>query len=259
MDAIREPAVAGLFYPADSAVLERMLDTCMRDRCEHPAGVTPALVVPHAGLPFSGAVAASAYALLTGTPAPRRVALLGPSHRVAFDGLALSSAHAFRTPFGDLAVDYPAGLEALAGVQVLDAAHAAEHSLEVQLPFLQRLWGEQARIAPLVVGECGAGQVADVIEHLMAEQPTLLLLSTDLSHFHDYDSARRIDAGTVAEIEALHATLEPQQACGCRPLNGLIEYCRRHGHGLQKLDVRNSGDTAGGRDRVVGYGAFHLQ
>ena len=259
MEAIREPAVAGLFYPAASAALERMLDACMDGRRPAADASPRVLVVPHAGLPFSGPVAASAYALLAARPAPRRVALVGPSHRVAFEGMALSSAASFRTPLGDLAVDYPARLAELPGVQVLDAAHADEHSLEVQLPFIQRLWGSAAPIAPVVVGDAGPAPVAALIERLLEDDDTLLLVSTDLSHFHDYEQARHIDAGTVAAIEALRTDITPRQACGCRPLNGLAEYCRRHGNTLAALDVRNSGDTAGGRERVVGYGAFVLR
>jgi len=260
VQSIRSPAVAGLFYPAEPAALARMLDACMAGRADATPPVSRVLVVPHAGLPFSGPVAATAYASLQGTARPRRVVLLGPSHRVALSGLALSGASHFRTPLGDMPVDYPELPGTADGfVRLLEIGHQAEHSLEVQLPFLQRLWGADLPIAPIVVGDADPARIAELIAQVLEEPDTLLLVSTDLSHFHDYLAARRLDAETVARIESLAGPVTPEQACGCRPLNGLLAHCRAVGGRLLAVDVRNSGDTAGGRERVVGYGAFTLQ
>ena len=260
MQQIRSPAVAGLFYPDEPAALSRMLDACLSGRADTTPRASPVLVVPHAGLPFSGPVAATAYASLQGTARPRRVILLGPSHRVALSGLALSGASHFRTPLGDMPVDYPELPNSADGfVRPMEIAHQAEHSLEVQLPFLQRLWGPDLPIAPIVVGDGEPGRVGELIGQMLDEPDTLLLVSTDLSHFHDYETARRLDAETVARIESLAGPVTPEQACGCRPLNGLMAYCLAAGRRLMAVDVRNSGDTAGGRERVVGYGAFTLQ
>lgn len=257
MTKIRESAVAGLFYPADSAALSDAVDRCMSERVRG-ARAARVMVVPHAGLPYSGCVAATAYAALEDGRRPSRVAVLGPPHRLPVDGVATSSATAFATPGGLLSVAYPDALWTMPDVCVSDDAHLAEHCIEVQLPFLQRIWGNTPTLAPLLVGDTEATVVADIIELLLADADTLVLISSDLSHFHGYDSARRIDAATVAVLEASSGTLGPEQACGCRALNGLLEYCRRNDRHLHALDVRNSGDTAGGRDRVVGYAALAL-
>jgi AmmeMemoRadiSam system protein B len=263
---LRAPAVAGLFYPDDPDELRRQLRACLsegrrRARAAIEAGARPkALVVPHAGYVYSGPVAGSAYALVEPWAGEiRRVVLLGPSHRVPFRGLALSSARAFSTPLGDVALDGP-GAEALARlpqVRVLDAAHAEEHSLEVQLPFLQELLGERFVLLPLVAGDAPAADVAAVIEAVWGGPETLVLVSSDLSHYQDYETARALDAATTVAIEALRPEgLDAESACGRVPLRGLLVAARGHGLAARTLDLRSSGDTAGPRDRVVGYGAY---
>ncbi|MEE4190725.1 MAG: AmmeMemoRadiSam system protein B [Halieaceae bacterium] len=259
MSSVRQAAVAGRFYPADPSILQREVDALLAaaQPSDH-SGQTKALVVPHAGHIYSGPVAADAYRLLQESQQPpTRVILLGPAHRVAFKGIASSSAAAFRTPLGDIPVDRDAlaRIADLPGVHCRDAAHAPEHSLEVHLPFLQRSLG-QFQLLPLVVGDAPTEQVAAVIEALWGGPETLLVISSDLSHFLDYDRARARDANTARRIEALATDLHGEEACGCRPLNGLLSVLKARGLSIRRLAMNNSGDTAGDRDRVVGYGAW---
>ena len=257
MRTIRKPAVAGLFYPADAAHCGAAVRKYLRV-ARSDAPVPKALLSPHAGFVYSGPIAASAYApLAAAAPRITRVVLLGPSHRVPFAGLALSGAEAFATPLGEIPLDGTAAgrLERLPQVRLLDEAHAMEHSLEVQLPFLQAVVGD-FRLVPLVVGDASSGDVAEVLDELWGGTETLLVVSSDLSHYHDYDSANRLDSETSAAITRLDATIGPERACGCRALNGLLRVARRRGLEARLLDLRNSGDTAGDRRRVVGYGAY---
>lgn len=258
MTRIREPAVAGTFYPGDAPSLERAVDAYLAG-AEAGGPAPKALIAPHAGYAYSAPVAASAYARLrplAGTV--RRVVLLGPSHRVPFRGIALSAAEAYRTPLGLVPVDREAvaELEGLEQVGYLDEAHAWEHSLEVHLPFLQRVLGEFT-LVPLVVGDADAEAVAAVLDRLWGGPETLVVVSSDLSHYHDYATARELDARTSELIAGLTTTrLRGEQACGCRPINGLIQAVKEHGLKGEVIDLRCSGDTAGPRDRVVGYGAY---
>jgi AmmeMemoRadiSam system protein B len=256
---IREPAVAGLFYPDDPLLLQQQVDNLLAQ--EVPVGAAPkALIVPHAGFIYSGPVAASAYLQLASVREQiQRVVLLGPAHRVAFSGLAASSARYFATPLGMVRIDQQA-MDAILGlpqVRVLDEAHRDEHSLEVQLPFLQTVLNNNFGLIPLVVGDAEPDAVAEVIELLWGGPETLVLISSDLSHYHDYDTARRLDSATSHAIEQLNPqAIDYQQACGRTPVNGLLLAARHHQLQARTLDQRNSGDTAGGRDRVVGYGAY---
>lgn len=258
MTSIRQPAVAGLFYPAERAELLDQLSRLMHDS---PAtgSVPKAIIAPHAGYAYSGPVAARAYARLR--PAPeriRRVVLLGPSHRVPLLGLASSSAEAFETPLGRIPIDRDCltTLADLPQVKLLDQAHALEHSLEVHLPFLQTLLADFT-LVPLVVGDATAAEVADVLERLWGGPETLIVISSDLSHYHDYATAQQLDHATCRAIETLrHQAIGYEQACGRVPVSGLLETARRHCLSVETLDLRNSGDTAGPRDQVVGYGAW---
>ena len=258
MDVLRPAAVAGFFYPGSAAALAGDVG---RFVAAVPATDEPkpkAIVVPHAGYVYSGPVAASAYARLAAAGERiRRVVLLGPAHRVAVRGLAVPEATAFATPLGDVEVDAEAVARALTlpQVGVSAAAHAQEHSLEVQLPFLQIVLGE-FRVVPLVVGAATADEVAAVLDLLWGGPETLIVVSTDLSHYHRYDDARAIDRGTVEQVLALTPGLDHEQACGATPLNGLLLCARRRALVPELLDLRNSGDTAGDRARVVGYAAF---
>jgi len=256
MREVRRPAVAGYFYPADPGELGEMLAHLLEDA---PAG-PPAkvLIAPHAGYVYSGPIAASAYARLTPVREHiTQVVLLGPSHRVAFRGLARCNARAYETPLGHVPVDTDtaARLEDLAGVRLLDEAHAQEHSLEVHVPFLQTVLSE-FHLTPLVVGETTPEEIARVLDTLWGDEETLIVVSSDLSHYLSYETAREVDQKTALAIEACSQSISPEQACGCRPINGLLHALAARRMSIHTIDLRNSGDTAGTRDRVVGYGAF---
>lgn len=257
MTITRPPAVSGMFYPRDPAVL--LHDVRALLAAAGSSELTPkALIVPHAGYVYSGAVAASAFAVLQKiAPRIRRVVLFGPTHRVAVRGLALPGADVFTTPLGAVQVDKDAELaiSRLPFVARVPEVHAQEHSLEVQLPFLQTVLGNFS-LLPLAVGDASNEEVADVIDLLWGGNETLIVVSSDLSHYLPYDAARRVDNATVQNILDLAEGISHQQACGATPINGLILAARRHHLTPHLLDLRNSGDTAGPRDGVVGYAAF---
>lgn len=260
---VRPAAVAGMFYPGNPAELAVQVDRLLSGAPgggELPRGIPEAIVVPHAGYIYSGPIAASAYALLRGAADRiRRVLLLGPSHYVALRGLALPDAAALATPLGELPVS-EAGAARVARLPQVTAsarAHAREHSLEVQLPFLQRVL-PGVPVVPLVVGQAEPEEVAQVIEALW-EPGTLVVVSTDLSHYLTWDEARAVDGETARRILALDPGLAPEDACGAAPLRGLLVAARRRGLRVRQLDLRNSGDTAGDKRRVVGYGAFAFE
>jgi len=259
MGQIRRPAVAGTFYPGSSDELEETVAACLAAAGASAEPPPKALIAPHAGYVYSGPVAGSAYARLSPLRGRvQRVVLLGPAHRVACRALAVPSCDAFATPLGAVALDREA-LElalTLPQVETFDAPHAEEHSLEVHLPFLQTMLGE-FRLAPFVVGDAAPQEVDEVLELLWGGPETLVVVSSDLSHYHDYATAQRMDAETTRAIEALDAeAIGTEQACGRIPVQGLLLAARRHGLGAHAVDVRSSGDTAGPRDRVVGYGSY---
>ena len=258
---IRQPAVAGTFYPADANQLQSEVDELLHAAPEVNKlddRTLKALIVPHAGYIYSGPVAAIGYAALGKRRSKiNRVVLLGPSHRVALLGIAVPDCEMFQTPLGNIPLDC-AGLEKLAqhhAVQVMDDAHTLEHSLEVHLPFLQTILAEFS-LLPLVVGVTEPEVVAEILETLWGGEETLIVISSDLSHFLSYDSARQKDRNTSRLIEALDYTVNGEQACGCYPLNGLLKLSQHKGLEINTLDLRNSGDTAGSHDRVVGYGTY---
>jgi AmmeMemoRadiSam system protein B len=261
VNSTRPAAVAGLFYPEQRAELERSVGGYLREAAAglRAAPAPKAMIVPHAGFRFSGPIAASAYVrIATLRDQVRRVVLLGPSHRVALRGLAASSASAFRTPLGEVPLDRDAIDELLAfpQVQLMDAAHQAEHSLEVQLPFLQMTLSDFA-LVPLSVGDAEAQQVDEVIEALWGGPETLIVVSSDLSHYLPYETARKRDAATSRAIEALDPDgLDAESACGRVPARGLLLAARRHSLAVETVDLRNSGDTAGNKGEVVGYGSY---
>lgn len=255
---IRPPAVADMFYPGSAPVLARDLRRMLAEIPPVSGTRAKAIIAPHAGYIYSGPIAASVYSPLAASYGSiRRVVLLGPTHRVAVNGLALPAASAFATPLGVVPIDRQAvaAIEPLPQVVVSDAAHAHEHSLEVQLPFLQTVLGEFA-LLPLAVGRASATQVAEVLECLWGGDETLIVISSDLSHYLPYAAARQTDSNTARHILALDAHIDHQQACGATPVNGLLLAARQHDLEAQLIDLRNSGDTAGDRSRVVGYGAF---
>jgi len=254
---VRPAAVAGLFYPRDSRELAQSL-AAMLSNASSEGALPKAIIAPHAGYMYSGPIAATVYARLkAGRDRVKRVVLLGPTHRVAADGLALPDTAAFATPLGTVPVDVEAveKIRTLPQVTTSGPAHALEHSLEVHLPFLQALLGEFS-LVPLAVGHADADEVAGVLDALWDGPGTLIVVSSDLSHYHPYDVAQAIDRRTADGILALRTDITHEQACGATPVIGMNLIAQQRGLEPQLLDLRNSGDTAGDRGRVVGYGAF---
>jgi AmmeMemoRadiSam system protein B len=260
MISVRPPAVAGLFYPAAAAELQREIDALLA--AAEPAArakpVPKAIIVPHAGYIYSGPIAAAAYARLApARDAIKRVVLLGPVHRVPIRGLALPAASMLATPLGNVMIDAQAhaALSLLPQVTISAAAHAQEHSLEVHLPFLQTVL-TAFTVVPLAVGDASAEEVAQVLDTLWGGDETLIVVSSDLSHYLNYSEAQAIDRTTAQAILDLRSNISHAQACGGTPVNGLTLAAQRHHLTPDLIDLRNSGDTAGDRQRVVGYGAF---
>jgi len=262
MQNIRPAAVAGMFYPAEPGQLAHdvlQLLAQARTNTSRPNVLTPkALIVPHAGYIYSGAIAATAYATLLPIAARiRRVVLLGPTHRVAVRGLALPGADAFDTPLGRVMLDTAAAsaIARLPQVTVSAQAHALEHSLEVQLPFLQSVLTDFT-LLPLAVGMATAEEVAEVLDALWGGDETLIVISSDLSHYLPYATAQLVDNETAQSILKLQQPIAHDHACGGTPVSGLIVAAQHHHLVPHLLDLRNSGDTAGTRDQVVGYASF---
>ena len=259
---MRNAAVAGLFYPGDPRSLAAEVDELLGgvEQGGPRLGFPKALIVPHAGYIYSGPIAARAYdELAPARGIVRRVVLLGPVHRVPVRGLAVPTDEAFVTPLGRIAVDRAAiaDIRSLRQVVASDAAHLQEHALEVQLPFLQRQLGEFS-LVPFAVGDASPEQVAEVIDRLWGGPETLIVISTDLSHYHPYAEARQIDRNTVTRIASFATDLEHEEACGATPLNGFLHAAQKRNLAIKLLAACNSGDTAGGKGQVVGYSAFAL-
>ncbi|MDO5729285.1 MAG: AmmeMemoRadiSam system protein B [Actinomycetaceae bacterium] len=258
MTVTRPPAVAGLFYPHDPHELRRVVDDALAQA--QPSALTSRMVIsPHAGYIYSGALAATAISCLPRQI--RRVLILGPCHRVGIDGMALAGADMHATPLGDIPTDHDLTDQIVSHPSVVTApvVHQAEHSIEVQLPFLQRHLDDGFTIVPLAVGRVSASAVAEIIEMAWHHQDTAVVVSSDLSHYLPYAQARAVDADTVHRILTLDGPLSGDQACGAYPVSGLIEFARRHHLAPVVLDSCNSGDTAGDRSRVVGYGALAVR
>jgi hypothetical protein len=268
MNRVRPPAVAGLFYPDDPTLLAREVERYLaaadaNEECAAPgaAEVARAVIAPHAGFVYSGPIAAHAYSFLRPLKGKiERVVIVGPTHRVAIRGLAAPTVDAFATPLGAMPVDAAARarVAALPQVMLADEPHRLEHAIEVQLPFLHSVLGPVPTL-PLVAGDASADDVAQAID-AAAEGDltrTFVVISSDLSHYHDYRTAQRMDRATSDAVEALDArAIGWDQACGRVPIAGMIEIARACGLKARTVDLRNSGDTAGDRSRVVGYGAY---
>ncbi len=257
---IRTAAVAGQFYPADRETLAKQVDAYLSDAGDSDIS-SRAIIAPHAGYIYSASVAAMAYAcIIPIADQIRRVVLLGPSHHVYVPGIAICDAEAYATPLGTVPIDTVAQqrISHLPQVVLLNKAHCNEHSLEVHLPFLQRILGSFS-LVPLVVGDCPAALVSEVLDLFCDDPHCLIVVSSDLSHFHDYETANEIDAHTSQLIEQLnYDDLKSEQACGCRPVSGLLYNANKRRLRIVTLDQRNSGDTAGSKLRVVGYGAYAI-
>ena len=260
MPAVRPAAVAGSFYPGDAGALAAEVSSYLAEAPAPSPGLRApkAIIAPHAGYIYSGPIAASIYARLAPLRGRvRRVVLAGPAHREYVAGVAVPSVQAFASPLGDVPLDREAidSLGQFPFVEVSDRAHALEHSLEVQLPFLQSVLGSFS-LVPIVVGEASADEMAALLDSLWGGTETLVVVSSDMSHYLPYRSARGRDSRTAQAIANLDAHVVPEEACGAAPINGLLRTARSRRLRSEIVDLRNSGDTAGGLDRVVGYGAF---
>ena len=257
----RQPAVAGTFYPANSQQLQQSVNRLLEDaKTQEPP--PKAIIAPHAGFVYSGAIAASAYSRLIQTRKTiTQVILIGPSHRFAFNGLAISRSKSYSTPLGEIAVDTAAvnDIACLDFVEYVEQAHRYEHCLEVQLPFLQTVL-DSFTIVPIVAGDATPEQVSTVLKMLWNGPQTLIVISSDLSHFHDYKTAQKIDQKTSEYIVDLqYEALGYESACGRIPIGGLLALAREKLFCVKSIDLRNSGDTAGDKNRVVGYGAYVVE
>jgi hypothetical protein len=259
MDKTRQPAVAGMFYPANKQSLKKDIQNYLQEANNDEKINIKGIIVPHAGYIYSGLTAASAYKqIIPLKDKINRVVLLGPSHRVAFTGLAVPESKVFNTPLGNIPIDEESiqKLSELSQVIVSEQAHHDEHSLEVQLPFLQEILGDFS-LVPLVVGDAEPHEVAEVINRLFGDEHTLIVISTDLSHFHEYYEAQKIDQATSDAIVDLKPELiDYEDACGRNGLKGMLTVAKEKNLSVELLDLRNSGDTAGDKNRVVGYGAY---
>ena len=258
MHDVRPAAVAGMFYPQARARLAEDVRGYLSSAPSTAGAAPKAVIVPHAGYVYSAPIAAAAFAQLAALrDRVKRVVLLGPTHRVAVRGLAVPDVQAFATPLGEVPLDREAIARARTLPQVVtsDRAHAQEHALEVQLPFLQTVLTEFS-LVPFAVGDATPSEVAEVLDELWGGPETLIVVSSDLSHYHPYAVSRHIDRATADTILALSPTLDHEQACGATPVNGLLVCAERRGLTPALLDLRNSGDTAGDRARVVGYASF---
>ena len=257
----RYPVFAGSFYPAHPQQLHALVSQLLAD-ATCAAKVPKAVIVPHAGYRYSGPVAAAVYQRLRSAEQRiKRVVLMGPSHRVAFTGLAVTAADGYLTPFGDIPIDKVAvaDLLRLPFVERIEEAHAQEHSLEVHLPFLQQVLDDFC-LVPIVAGDASAEQVRQVLELLWGGPETLIVISSDLSHFHDYATAQQLDQATSQHIEDLdYQAIDAQAACGCVPVRGLLKLLKQQARSIKTVALNNSGDTAGDKQRVVGYGAYVVE
>ena len=254
----RLPAVAGVFYPANPEILRDTLASLM-DAVQNTIKVPKAIIVPHAGYIYSGKIAASAYARLkAGAAHIRRVVIIAPSHHFYFEGLAVPHAHFFNTPLGDIPLDTVViqNLLTLPFIVCSDEAHRLEHSVEVQLPFLQMVL-KNFKLIPIVTGDASAEQAAQGLELFYEDTDTLIVISSDLSHYHNYKTAQQLDLETTKKIEQLkYEQLDYESACGQVAVSGLLALAKKKVCKVKNIDLRNSGDTAGDKQRVVGYGAY---
>lgn len=259
MSLVRPAAVAGMFYPGEPAALAAEVASYLADAGAAEGAAAPkAIIAPHAGYMYSGPVAGAIYARLRPLAGRvRRVVLVGPAHRVWVRGAAVPAVEGFHTPLGEVRLDAEAlaVLRRLPFVEVNDHAHAREHALEVHLPFLQAVIGAFT-LVPVVVGDASPDEMAALLDALWGGEETLVVVSSDMSHYLPYDAAARRDRETADAILRLEATLDPEDACGAAPINGLLRSASRRGLEVEEIDLRNSGDTAGDRSRVVGYAAF---
>ncbi|MBF0279235.1 MAG: AmmeMemoRadiSam system protein B [SAR324 cluster bacterium] len=261
-NTIRPPAVANSFYPGDPAILRAQIKNYLEEVPVEQKKIPKAIIVPHAGYIYSGPIAAYAYkALVAAKSVIKRVVLLGPAHRVQVSGIAAPSSAFFSTPFGEIPVDQAAIdklVQRFEYVQFLDRAHVSEHSLEVHLPFLQEAL-DRFSLIPFLVGNASGPEVGAVLDALWGGPETLVVISSDLSHYHSYQEAKLLDQRTAEIIEQFKGEkLDYESACGRNPIKGLLAVAPKYHLQIERVDLRSSGDTAGSKDQVVGYGSWIL-
>ncbi len=261
LNTVRNPCVAGYFYPADPTVLAATVQNLIVNATDLNVNAPKAIIAPHAGYIYSGPIAATIYkTLIPHKDLIKRVVLLGPAHRVGFSGIAVTNMGAFATPLGTIPIDLD-GIKStldIPTVSVFEHAYDAEHSLEVQLPFLQSILTSFSLI-PCVVGDADPNNVSILLQRLWGGTETLIVISSDLSHYHDYYTAQKLDIETTqAIVELAPQKIKDNQACGRLPVRGLLLAAAKLNLTARVLDLRNSGDTAGDKNHVVGYGAYHF-
>lgn len=261
MDFVRQPSVAGHFYPADQTILASTVNNLLNAAKTTNLPAPKAIIAPHAGYIYSGPIAATIYKTISPNKNTiKRVVLLGPAHHLGFFGIAVTKIKYFATPLGTIPVDNESinSITNLEGIMLLEQAYNMEHCLEVQLPFLQQTL-QNFSIVPCIVGNAKPIDVANLLLHLWGGTETLIVISSDLSHYHDYISAQKLDTATTAAIVNLRPEkIADDQACGRLPIKGLLLAAAKLKLQAQVLDLRNSGDTAGDKTRVVGYGAYYF-
>lgn len=262
MPTIRVPAVSGSFYPSSKLELELLIKKLLQRANPDINSLHPrAIISPHAGYIYSGEAAASVYSMISNTPFSR-VLLLGPTHRVAFNGMALSHADFFNTPLGDIPLDKQTinKLCSMPDFTFNDAAHQHEHSLETQLPFLQSITNKEFSIIPILISDTDYANTANALSNIIDDKNTITVVSSDLSHFHNYDEAVQIDDCTSNKITSLDkSAIVGKEACGCHAINVLLEAARQRNWTAKKIHTNNSGDSSGTKDSVVGYGAYTFE
>ncbi len=259
MEFVRTTAVAGAFYPSEPEILSKDIQRYIEETPSVSLPVPKAIIVPHAGYEYSAGVAASAYKLLkSGRKSIKKVVILAPSHKIGFNGMALTKASAYETPLGNVEIDKEMNeqLLALPLVDYLEEAHKSEHSLEVQLPFLKEAL-DDFKLIPVITGNASPTDVETLLETVWGKKDTLIVISTDLSHYLPYNEACILDNKTKTAIENLDIdSIEQEQACGYVPLKGMLTIAKAKKMQVETLEVKNSGDTSGSKNRVVGYGAW---
>ncbi|MGB1801307.1 MAG: AmmeMemoRadiSam system protein B, partial [Gammaproteobacteria bacterium] len=262
--SIRPTAVAGSFYPKQASELNNMLEKFLSQYAVNDSvkiTIPKAIIAPHAGYIYSGQTAASVYSNLEQVKDKiKRVVLLGPTHRVYVNGIALPSNTHFSSPLGNVSIDTESlkKISSHSFVDYIDEAHTQEHSLEVHIPFLQKVLNDFV-LLPILVSNAAPEQVATILKELWGNDETLIVISSDLSHFLNYETANKTDSHTTELIEKFdYEHIGSKQACGCMPMRGLLKLAQEKNMTIQTVDLRNSGDTAGSKDRVVGYGAYAL-
>ena len=259
MEKIKQADVAGMFYPGEEASLRQMVDGFIQKALSFDLRPR-AIIAPHAGYIYSGSIAGTAYKTIAAVRDQiENVIIMSPAHRFYLRGIALHMADAFATPLGNIPVNIGIvkKIKQFSSVQWEERSFIQEHGLETHLPFIQRAFKPGIKIVPMIVGECQESEVAEILESVWEDPRNFVIISSDLSHFHSYADAKKLDRNTVDLIQNLDSqSLDTEFACGHYPICGLLNLARNRKLKIKALDIRSSGDTAGSKESVVGYGSF---